>query len=73
METDRMEDILMKPERNEPEVRDPVCGMVVSRSGACEEVVLGGKTYYFCSGSCREKFEEQPEAFIKRHRQHGVA
>lgn len=62
----------MRRERNETEVRDPVCGMIVSRSGACEETVIGEKTYYFCSRSCRQQFEEHPESFIKDHRQHGI-
>lgn len=36
-------------------VRDPVCGMYIYPDTAIKEEV-DGKTYYFCSESCRTKF-----------------
>ena len=38
--------------------KDPVCGMFVAREAA---VILdaGGKTHYFCSKACRDKFLEK--------------
>lgn len=36
-------------------VKDPVCGMYVNPNNAIKEV-LNGKTYYFCSESCRTEF-----------------
>lgn len=46
--------------------------MEVSRLTAIVDMDYEGKTYYFCSGDCREKFEAQPEKYLKHHRQHGV-
>jgi len=61
----------MKPQSNEPErsFKDPVCGMEISRTAAIEELEYQGKTYYFCAGTCREAFEEEPEKYIRQHRQ----
>tara|TARA_R110000782_G_scaffold30891_8_gene76584 strand:- start:4856 stop:5041 length:186 start_codon:yes stop_codon:yes gene_type:complete len=49
---------------------DPVCGMEVSYKTAIEDYEYKGKTYYFCAGVCREKFETDPEQYIGHHRQH---
>lgn len=54
----------------EGEVRDPVCNM------ACDEktstkVTYGGKTYHFCSDSCRRAFEQNPEEYAKGSRFRG--
>ena len=42
--------------------RDPVCGMNVDVPTSYSEAV-GGRTYYFCSESCRQKFDEDPEKY----------
>ena len=44
--------------------KDPVCGMTVDPKKAAAAAVRGGSTYYFCSTSCREKFEQAPEKYI---------
>lgn len=47
-------------------VLDPVCGMTVdhkSRAGSFEH---RGKTYYFCSTHCLQKFREAPERFLNK-------
>ena len=41
--------------RSVPLVRDPVCGTYIQQSRALE-VHARGKTHYFCSEECREKF-----------------
>jgi YHS domain-containing protein len=55
--------------------RDPVCGMSVDPPRAAAAAVHGGKTYYFCSVSCREKFEQAPQTFASKSgtvgQQHG--
>jgi YHS domain-containing protein len=38
---------------------DPVCGMTVDRSSAISSAV-DGRSYYFCSEGCRERFEASP-------------
>jgi hypothetical protein len=43
--------------------RDPVCGMTVDR-GTTLTSEFHGKTYYFCSPGCRERFEEDPERYV---------
>ncbi len=44
--------------------RDPVCGMTIDLNHAKAAAVHDGKSYYFCSTSCREKFEETPNIFV---------
>lgn len=41
-------------------VKDPVCGMQVSPEKATASLTHDGKTYYFCSTSCAEKFLVNP-------------
>ena len=42
---------------------DPVCGMDVTIAGAKHRHDLGGETFYFCSGRCRERFAAEPERY----------
>lgn len=42
---------------------DPVCGMEVEPHTAAENAAFKGKTYYFCSSSCAEVFEQDPERY----------
>ena len=62
----------MKRQIDEPNFKDPVCGMDVSRSTAADEFEYRGKTFYFCAGACRKAFEAEPEKYVQRHRQHGM-
>ncbi len=48
----------------EDEVKDPVCGMTVDPKNAAAAAVREGTTYYFCSTSCRDKFEQAPEKYV---------
>ncbi len=43
---------------------DPVCGMKVDPARAAGTSELHGKTYYFCSPSCKKKFDANPRAYI---------
>jgi len=45
-------------------VVDPVCKMTIEDKEAAATSIYRGTTYYFCSKSCQEKFERDPEAFI---------
>jgi len=47
-----------------PRVKDPVCGMMVDPQKAAGKVEQAGKTYYFCSPRCQERFEKEPERFL---------
>ncbi len=44
---------------------DPVCGMTVDPARARGTVEHAGKTYYFCSPQCVEKFRSDPERILK--------
>ena len=45
------------------EERDPVCGMTVAVATAAHRAELGGRTYYFCCGGCRERFLAAPARY----------
>ena len=47
---------------------DPVCGMTVSPSRAAGQSAYNGKTFYFCSPSCKVKFDKDPAAFANADR-----
>jgi Cu+-exporting ATPase len=44
-------------------VKDTVCGMTIEDKDAAATSDYRGKTYYFCSTSCRDKFEKNPGAY----------
>jgi YHS domain-containing protein len=43
--------------------KDPVCGMTVDTQKSAAASVYRGKTYHFCSTSCRDKFDREPEKY----------
>ena len=45
-------------------VIDPVCGMSIEEKDSAATAVYQGKTYFFCSPSCKVKFEKDPQAFV---------
>ena len=55
--------------------KDPVCGMSVDSGKAAGASVHAGKTYYFCSASCRDQFEKEPAKYAgapeRDEHQHG--
>jgi xanthine dehydrogenase accessory factor len=44
--------------------QDPVCGMTVSPDG--RPVRYQDTDYYFCCAGCRQAFEKDPGAYVKR-------
>ncbi|MGB7070647.1 MAG: YHS domain-containing protein [Pyrinomonadaceae bacterium] len=46
--------------------KDPVCGMQVEESEAAGRSEHEGRTYYFCSQGCKEKFDADPEAYAEQ-------
>ena len=46
-------------------VNDPVCGMTVSTDSS-RPVRYEGADYYFCCAGCRQAFEQDPDAYIKK-------
>lgn len=53
------------------DIKDPVCGMTVDQENAAAAAVRAGTTYYFCSTSCRDKFEQAPEKYTGASTQGG--
>jgi P-type Cu+ transporter len=49
--------------QNDQMVKDPVCGMTISRDGAAGHSAFQGTTYYFCSAACKQKFDVAPASF----------
>ena len=45
-------------------VKDPVCGMDVDPHTAEHRADYQGRTYYFCSARCRERFEAEPRKYL---------
>jgi len=46
-------------------VIDPVCGMAVSADSS-RPLRYEGTDYYFCCAGCRQAFEQDPDAYVKR-------
>ena len=44
---------------------DPVCHMELNEEEAAGHSNYNGKDYYFCSTSCQEKFEHDPEQYLE--------
>jgi len=43
--------------------KDPVCGMNVDKQKAAGQSEHQGKTYYFCSPACKQKFDKEPARY----------
>ncbi|MCZ6581431.1 MAG: heavy metal-binding domain-containing protein, partial [Nitrospirae bacterium] len=60
-----------KPKRREllmakvETVIDPVCGMTVDPLNAAGKFGYAGKTYFFCSPHCVNRFSSDPDGFLK--------
>jgi xanthine dehydrogenase accessory factor len=52
-----------EPEPRHEEI-DPVCGMTVDVASARYRTVHDGRTYYFCSAGCLERFSAEPASFV---------
>jgi xanthine dehydrogenase accessory factor len=46
-------------------VIDPVCGMTVSADSS-RPLRYEGTDYYFCCAGCRQAFEQEPDAYVKK-------
>lgn len=50
----------------EVEMVDPVCGMTVEPSEAAAAWDHEGRTYYFCSVGCFERFRSDPQGHLDK-------
>lgn len=44
--------------------RDPVCGMQVNEQQAAGKSEYRGETYYFCSSTCQQQFDQDPQRYV---------
>jgi copper-(or silver)-translocating P-type ATPase len=47
------------------EVKDPVCGMTVDPTKSAGSSEYQGTTYFFCSASCKRKFDAAPDQYVQ--------
>ena len=45
---------------------DPVCHMDVEPAKAAAQSNYKGQMYYFCAVGCKEKFDRDPERYLKK-------
>jgi Cu+-exporting ATPase len=55
--------IMQEPSKH----KDPVCGMMVAPEKAAAKAEHAGRTYYFCSKRCAERFSQDPEKSLAAH------
>ena len=53
------------------QVTDPACGMQIDSAKAAATEAFQGRTYYFCSASCRDKFRTAPDRYAKKEGEAG--
>ena len=44
--------------------KDPVCGMSIDPQRAAAVSEHQGRTYYFCSEECKQKFDRDPQRYV---------
>ncbi len=47
------------------QVTDPVCTMTIDSENAAGHETWKGKTYYFCSKVCQDKFHATPDWYTR--------
>lgn len=50
------------------EAVDPVCGMKADSSSAPLALDARGRSYYFCSMTCRDEFQKNPERYAAKRK-----
>lgn len=46
--------------------RDPVCNMEIDEQSAAGRSQYEGQTYYFCTESCKDEFELNPQQYVNQ-------
>ena len=63
--TDNHMAVITDEKEEEKMQKDPVCKMMVEERLAAATYDYKGKKYYFCAKICKEKFEKDPEKYLK--------
>jgi len=45
--------------------KDPVCGMDVDEKTAAYKSIQANNVYYFCSATCQNEFNKNPEKYLQ--------
>lgn len=45
---------------------DPVCGMQINEHQAAGKSDFQGKTFHFCSATCKEQFDQNPQRYTSQ-------
>jgi len=48
-----------------PKVKDPVCGMMIDTDTAAARANISGRTYFFCTQECLQRFEANPSRYVR--------
>jgi Cu+-exporting ATPase len=48
-----------------PNVKDPVCGMIIESTTSAGTSTYEGQTYYFCSDECKRQFDKNPARYAE--------
>lgn len=51
--------------------KDPVCGMKVTKKKVPATSQHMDKTFYFCSSTCKDKFDQEPMKYMKMEEKKG--
>jgi Cu+-exporting ATPase len=46
--------------------KDPVCGMQIDERQAQATAEHQGRTLYFCSQECQQKFQQEPQRYARQ-------
>ena len=57
--------VLAQTKKAPEKARDPVCGILVDKDPKLS-VNHKGETYYFCSRADMDKFQKEPEKYVKK-------
>ncbi len=69
MESHHHENAIIKLPKENGSAIDPICGMDVDITPTSLQHEYNGKTYYFCSEHCLNKFRTDPEGYISKKKQ----
>ena len=45
--------------------KDPVCGAPIDAAQPRYTSEYQGETYYFCSAACQQRFEQDPQRYVR--------
>jgi YHS domain-containing protein len=46
--------------------QDPVCNMEIDEQSAAGRSQYEGQTYYFCTESCKDEFDRNPQQYVNQ-------